>query len=143
MPGAAAPREGPSPAVDFLRALYAQVLGKASVGPDDDFFADLSGNSLGAAEIVVTVERLFGVRILEAFFDDSTPAGVAAELERGLREAGFDPERAREAASSGPAASGPVAEALAGLLDALGSPAGGDGDGPGRGDAGRTPGGPA
>jgi len=72
--------------VDSLRALYGKVLGRSSVEKDDDFFADLNGDSLGAAVVVVTIEHTFGIRILEDFFKDSTPSAVGHRIDERLRE---------------------------------------------------------
>jgi acyl carrier protein len=121
MPASPQPRPGatdPEPSgafTEFVSALYADVLARGSVGPDDDFFADLNGNSLGAAEVIVTVERIFGVRVLDAFFVDSTSSAVAREIEEQLRVDGFDAGRAREAVSAGSA----VAARLSALVESL------------------------
>jgi L-threonylcarbamoyladenylate synthase len=74
--------------VDTVCSLYGEVLGLSSVGRDADFFADLNGNSLGAAEVIVAIEEVFGVPVLDAFFADSTSVSVAHEIEEGLRRQG-------------------------------------------------------
>jgi len=71
-------------AVDSLRALYGQVLDRSSVAEDDDFFADLNGNSLAAAVVIVTIERTYGVRILDEFFKDSRPLTVGRIIDEHL-----------------------------------------------------------
>jgi acyl carrier protein len=69
----------------FLCALYAHVLGRTVVQPDDDFFADLNGDSLAAAQVIVVLEDLFQINVVEAFFDDSRAASIAPLLERHLQ----------------------------------------------------------
>lgn len=65
-------------------ALYAHVLGRMAVRPDDDFFADLNGDSLAAAQVIVVLEDLFEINVVEAFFDDSSAASIAPILEHHL-----------------------------------------------------------
>jgi acyl carrier protein len=69
----------------FMCALYAHVLGRTVVQPDDDFFADLNGDSLAAAQVIVVLEDLFEINVVEAFFDDSSAASIAPILERHLQ----------------------------------------------------------
>lgn len=68
----------------FMCALYAHVLGRMAVRPDDDFFADLNGDSLAAAQVIVVLEDLFEINVVEAFFDDSSAASIAPILEHHL-----------------------------------------------------------
>jgi len=63
-------------------ALYAHVLGRTGVQPDDDFFADLNGDSLAAAQVIVVLEDLFGSNLIEPFFEDSRPAAIAPLLQQ-------------------------------------------------------------
>lgn len=70
---------------EFTCALYAHVLGRAAVAPEDDFFADLNGDSLAAAQVIVVLEDLFETNVVEGFFDDSSAAAIAALLQRPLR----------------------------------------------------------
>lgn len=61
----------------FICALYAHVLGRRESRPDDDFFADLNGDSLAAAQVIVALEDLFEVNIIDQFFADSRAAASA------------------------------------------------------------------
>ena len=61
----------------FICALYAHDLGRTSVQPDDDFFADLNGDSLAAAQVIVVLEDLFEINVIEPFFADSRPVALA------------------------------------------------------------------
>lgn len=70
---------------EFTCALYAHVLGRAAVAPEDDFFADLNGDSLAAAQVIVVLEDLFEINVVEEFFDDSSADAIAALLQRHLR----------------------------------------------------------
>ncbi|MEU0254315.1 non-ribosomal peptide synthetase [Streptomyces sp. NPDC006184] len=59
-----------------VTALFAEVLGVSSVGPEDDFF-ELGGHSLAAALLVIELENRLGVQVeLDDFFDEPTVAGV-------------------------------------------------------------------
>jgi Phosphopantetheine attachment site len=75
----------------FVCTLYAHVLGRTGAQQEDDFFADLNGDSLAAAQVIVVLEDLFQVNVIESFFDDSRPATIApilAEHVRGHAAAG-------------------------------------------------------
>ncbi|MDD7969413.1 non-ribosomal peptide synthetase [Actinomycetospora lemnae] len=85
-------REPAGPVEAALCAIVAEVLGVASVDPDDDFFA-LGGHSLLATRVVARAgDRLGGTLTVRDVFDAPTPAGLAARLDPG--GAGDDPDAA-------------------------------------------------
>jgi acyl carrier protein len=60
-----------------LREIWAEVLGTADVPMDADFF-ELGGTSTGAVEVVLALEKRFGVRVeLEQFLDAPTIQDLA------------------------------------------------------------------
>lgn len=66
---------------DAISRLYADLLGRPAVGPNDRFFDDLGGHSLLAAELVQKVNEMFGVKLsLRHVYQAQTPAGIAAFL---------------------------------------------------------------
>ncbi|SNS19585.1 amino acid adenylation domain-containing protein, partial [Rhodococcoides kyotonense] len=90
---ASVPYRAPStPTESAVTAVFAEVLGVATVGVDDNFF-DLGGTSLVATRIVPALETAVGVRVpLQALFLDPTAAGLAARIEagEGTSTAGLD-----------------------------------------------------
>ena len=62
--------------------MVAELLDVEEVGMDQNFFL-LGGHSMLGAQLIVRLERLFGVEIsLRYLFDHPTPAEIAAEVER-------------------------------------------------------------
>jgi amino acid adenylation domain-containing protein len=98
-----------SPRDDFESAVaevWAETLGTAAVGVDDDFFM-LGGNSLQAARIAARLRERFAVELrLRDVFVEPTVAGIA----RLLREAGQSTAITRQARRARGSASAPVSQ---------------------------------
>jgi amino acid adenylation domain-containing protein len=86
--GLATPR---TPTEELLAGLWAQVLGLADIGVEEDFFA-LGGHSLLATQLVSRVRQVFAVELpVRSVFESPTVAAMAAVVER-LRRAGAQVE---------------------------------------------------
>lgn len=74
--------EGPrSELEDAVASVVAELLGRATVGLEDNFFL-LGGHSLLGAQLIARVGDQFGVSLgLRTLFDNPTVAGLAAEVE--------------------------------------------------------------
>ena len=84
-PTPAAPSRRPAPAssgpVDAVAEAFAAVLGTGAVGPDQSFF-ELGGHSISAVELLLALERRFGIEItVSTLYDHPTPASLAALLD--------------------------------------------------------------
>ena len=102
-PGHVAPRTA---AEELVANIWAGVLGGGLPGALDDFF-ELGGHSLLALRVIARLSAAIGVDLpIQAFFADTTVAGVAAEVEQllaaGLSEISDD-EAERLAATEGEA----------------------------------------
>src|SRR6185295_17197740 len=86
-----APVRGPAargtPAEELLAGIWGEVLGRAEIGPGDDFF-DLGGHSLLVGQVLARVRAAFGVDLpVRAAFEARTLAALARRLEEALRGA--------------------------------------------------------
>lgn len=61
--------------------IWQEVLGRTGIGPDDDFFVDLGGDSLSALACELLAEKKTGRKPdLQRFFENPTPAALALWL---------------------------------------------------------------
>ncbi|MGA9869745.1 MAG: amino acid adenylation domain-containing protein, partial [Rhodococcus sp. (in: high G+C Gram-positive bacteria)] len=88
-----------TPVEEIVAGVFADVLGSARVGLDDDFF-ELGGNSLIATQVVSRVGAALGARVpVRVLFEASTVEGLAARAESHVGDsrvplvAGDRPER--------------------------------------------------
>ncbi|WP_280268701.1 non-ribosomal peptide synthetase, partial [Nocardia wallacei] len=79
-----------TPIEEIVAGVFADVLGVARVGADDDFFA-LGGNSLIATQVIARLGAAVGARVpMRTLFETPTVAALAAAVEsqaRGVRTA--------------------------------------------------------
>ncbi|MFE7269695.1 amino acid adenylation domain-containing protein [Streptomyces sp. NPDC057623] len=69
-------RQPSDPVEEALCGLFSEVLGVASVGPEDDFFA-LGGNSLMVARLLGRIQLTLGARVgVRTLFEGRTPAAL-------------------------------------------------------------------
>ncbi|MER5703137.1 amino acid adenylation domain-containing protein [Micromonospora sp. NPDC002296] len=89
---------GAPPYEDIVRAAFRQVLRRAEVDPDADFF-DLGGQSLQAVEVALELRRRIGIPVdLDLLFTCRRPVDVVAHLARhapSVRETPMSPTEER------------------------------------------------
>ncbi|WCN02033.1 non-ribosomal peptide synthetase [Streptomyces sp. M92] len=69
------------PRTDLVRSIFAELLGRPSVAPDDDFF-ELGGESLLASRLLGRLRAAFGVDVTaREFFAAPTPIGLTDRLD--------------------------------------------------------------
>ncbi|MFE5891642.1 amino acid adenylation domain-containing protein [Streptomyces sp. NPDC056462] len=85
----ASARQPSGPVEGALCGLFSEVLGVASIGPEDDFFA-LGGNSLTVARLLGRIQSTLGAQIgVRMLFECRTPAALVPCVEQaGKAEAG-------------------------------------------------------
>jgi len=71
-----------SPIEEHLAVVLSGLLGVPRVGSEDNFFT-LGGHSLMGAQLIAKIRENFGVELsLRCLFDEPTPRGMSAEIER-------------------------------------------------------------
>ncbi|MFC5212320.1 amino acid adenylation domain-containing protein [Streptomyces coerulescens] len=79
--GSAAGRRPSGPVEEALCGLFSEVLGVASVGPEDDFFT-LGGNSLMVARLLGRIRLTLGARVgVRTLFECRTPAALLPHVD--------------------------------------------------------------
>jgi aryl carrier-like protein len=77
-----ASRTGVVDAATALRAIWAEVLERTDIGPDDDFFR-IGGHSLRALKVAAGIRRTFGVKVqLLDVYENRTMRAQLALLEQ-------------------------------------------------------------
>lgn len=70
-----------APVLPAMVAIWSQVF-ERELGPDDDFFIDLDGNSMAALQVVSLIEDELGAELtVTDLFEGPTPALLAALVE--------------------------------------------------------------
>ncbi|WP_369172366.1 amino acid adenylation domain-containing protein [Streptomyces sp. R28] len=79
-------RQPSGPVEEALCGLFSEVLGVASVAPEDDFFA-LGGNSLMVARLLGRVQLTLGAQVgVRTLFECRTPAALVPYVEKAARD---------------------------------------------------------
>ncbi|WP_406197254.1 amino acid adenylation domain-containing protein [Streptomyces sp. NBC_01017] len=105
----ASARQPSGPVEEALCALFSEVLGVASVGPEDDFFA-LGGTSLTVTRLLGRIHRTLGAQVgLRTLFECRTPAALVPYVEKADKE---EAGRAAEAGRDEDAVVAPEGHAL-------------------------------
>jgi amino acid adenylation domain-containing protein len=92
----------PALSATVLAELCAQVLGRDRIGTQENFL-ESGGNSMLAIKLISRVQNLFGLAVpLADFFEDATPAGLAALVDK-LRQGNRHTAEAWESVTPDPA----------------------------------------
>ncbi|KUL30332.1 hypothetical protein ADL12_27185 [Streptomyces regalis] len=82
----AAARQPSGPVEEALCGLFSEVLGVASVGPEDDFFA-LGGHSVMVARLLGRIQLTLGVQVgVRTLFECRTPAALVPYVEKAAQD---------------------------------------------------------